>query len=101
MDGEKLYLLKIFEGATLVAEAPLIIYDKNAAMRNLLETLPSVLQQVQPAFIGMLQLACSDTDVPSEVSAIEIKGNHSGLVLTDQLPPSNGHNRAERRHPGF
>lgn len=103
MDGEKFYLLKIYEGATLVAEAPLIVYDKSATMRNFLETLPSVVSQLQGAAIGMIQLACSEADPPSEVAAIEIKGNHTGLVLTDTLPPSNGHgpNRADRRHPGF
>lgn len=93
MPDSKIYLLRIMEGTRCVAEAPLIVHEKGEALRNFYEMLPQVVQLAAPTMIAMMQGACGDAELPTEVSGINIQGNHSGLVLGGQLPnmPTNGH----------
>lgn len=105
MADSKIILLRITEGTRVVAEAELTVYDKTQTLRNFYEALPSVTQMALPALIGMMQMACAENPPAGEVIGLDLKGNHTGLVIGGQLPSENGNghtpNRDERRHPGF
>lgn len=101
-----IYLLRITEAGRVVAQAKLEVFDKEIALRNFYETLPQLLPNMTGAVIQIMQVACSDAELPGDIQGIGIDGNHTGLQITGQMPgPSsngNGHsepNRMQRRHP--
>jgi len=84
-EKSQIYVLRIMEGARCVAEAPLIIYDRDAALRNFYEALPPVVQMGAGAIIGAMQNACAEKPVYGFVG-LNLQGNHSGLQIVGELP---------------
>lgn len=88
MADSNLYLIQITEGTRVVAEAPLIVYDKDAALRNFYEGYPQIVAQVQGVIMGLMQAACATPSPAQNVVGLAIQGNHSGLVIPQaELPP--------------
>ena len=85
-EDHKVYLLRMTEAGRVVAEAPLIVYDKSVALRNFYEVLPQITAMVLPATISMIQAACAELSPSAPVVGVKIDGNHSGLQIAGSVP---------------
>ena len=80
------YLLRIMEGTRCVAEAPLIVHDKDAARRCWIESFSSLAGGIIGAVYSAVIVA-TDEKAPQFLgqAALSIQGNHSGLQIASKL----------------
>lgn len=90
MPDPNAYLLRIMEGTRVVAEAPLIVHDKEAARRCWLEGFGQIAHMIPGATFSMMIVGCSDQEPAVPPVGITIQGAHSGLQIAQRLPGDNG-----------
>lgn len=87
MEEPKVYILRIMEGVRCVAEAPLIVHDKDAARLCWIESYGQIAGAVVGAVFSAVIAATDEKDpmIPGQ-AALTIQGNHSGIQLAREMP---------------
>ena len=92
MPESKVYLLRIMEGTRCVAEAPLIVHDKELAQRCWLEGFGQIAHGIAGAVFQMVISACAEDEPSTPIVGINLQGEHSGLHIARRIP-ENGLNQ--------
>lgn len=90
MAESKVYLLRIMEGTRCVAEAPLIIHDKEAAQRCWLEGFGQIAHGIAGATFQMMMMACAEEEPAIPAVGVALEGAHSGLQVVQRVPSGDG-----------
>lgn len=85
MPESNVYLLRITEGARCVAEAPLIVHDKEAAQRLWLEGFAQIAHGIVGAVFQGMVVACAEQEPPVPIVCLDIKRG-SGIQVVRQIP---------------